>query len=507
MRWILSLLLVLAASGAVAEEPQPPFFTARDCPAGKALPEGIAAECGTVTVLEDRTRPDGPRIALAVATLWRTGQDLAPDPLLFIQGGPGLPTHLGPGDLGVWAGMVKSREWPGRQRLVLFDQRGVGASQILPTGCSPLDPNAVNRTVDHLQPPREAWLADLRRSAEECWARYRDSGHDPGNITTATIAADVADLRLALGYPGWNLWGMSFGSRVALTVMRDHPEGVRSVIVEGVAPPEANLIRDHVADLGSAFDALVGTCRADADCDAAYPDLERRFFALAAALDAHPRIAPVTVPDEPAVMARIDGWSLRDVTFQMLGSPERSRFLPLLVAEAEAGNMRLLDSMKTWQVLVAEIEQEDLASDVYASVICADLLPTESDWADRARSQDPRFADQIWNPGSDGACAAWPVARSPAGDAAPVTSAIPTLLISGAFDPITPPGRAEAAAKRLANGHSYVFPGQGHGVLIRGQPCARRIANRFLDDPGSRPDDECFTSLAPPIFEPPSRRP
>jgi pimeloyl-ACP methyl ester carboxylesterase len=503
MRWILSLLLFLAAPGAVAQEPQPPFFTARDCSADAALPEGIAAECGTVTVLEDRSRPDGPRIALAVATLWRTGQDLAPDPLLFIQGGPGLPTHLGAVDLKVWAGMVRSREWLGRQRLVLFDQRGVGESPILPTACPALDPNAVNRTIDHLQPPREAWLADLRRNADACWARYRDSGHDPGNITTATIAADVADLRLALGHPAWNLWGISFGSRVALTVMRDHPEGIRSVIVEGVAPPEANLIREHVADLGSAFDALVATCRNDAGCNAAFPDLERRFLAVAAQLDANPWIIPVTAPDEPAIMARIDGWALRDITFQMLGSPDKSRFLPLLVAEAEAGNMRLLDSMKTWQVLVAEFQQQDVVSDVYASVICADLLPAESDWIDRARSQDPRFADQIWNPGSDGSCAAWPVARSPAGDAAPVTSAIPTLLISGAFDPITPPARAEAAAKRLANGYSYVFPGQGHGILIRGQPCAGRIATRFLDDPGSRPDDACFANLAPPIFEPP----
>jgi pimeloyl-ACP methyl ester carboxylesterase len=507
MRWLLSFLLSLAAFGSAAAEPQPPFFTAADCPADARWPDGIAAQCGTVTVLEDRARPDGPRIALAVATLWRTGQELAPDPLLYIQGGPGQPAHLGPGDLTVWAGLMKDHDWLGRQRLVLFDQRGVGASPILPTACSPLDPNAVNRTVDHLQLPREAWLADLRRSAKNCWARYRDSGHDPGATTTATIAADVADLRLALGYPAWNLWGMSFGSRVAFTVMRDHPEGIRSVIVEGVAPPEANLIRDHVADLGSAFDALVGACRGDADCNAAFPDLERRFFALAAALDAHPRIAPITVPDEPTVMARIDGWSLGDLTFQMLGSPEKSRFLPLLVAEAEAGNMRLLDSMKTWQVLVAEIEQEDLASDVYASVICADLLPAESDWVDQARSQDPRFADQIWNPGSDSSCAAWPVAHSPASDSAPVTSAIPTLLISGAFDPITPPARAEAAAKQLAHGYSYVFPGQGHGVLIRGQPCARRIAARFLDDPAHRPDDACFANLAQPIFEPPRRRP
>ena len=110
-----------------------------------------------------------------------------------------------------------------------------------------------------------------------------------------------------------------------------------------------------------------------------------------------------------------------------------------------------------------------------------------------------------------GIAPSWPVPHSPASDAAPVTSEIPALLISGAFDPRTPPSWAEAAAKRLANGYSFVFPGQGHGVLYRGQPCAKRIADRFLDDPSAWPDHDCFLNLPPMIFEPPenwqARRP
>jgi pimeloyl-ACP methyl ester carboxylesterase len=504
MRWIFVLLLFLAAGSALGQEPQPPFFTPRDCGAGTALPDGISAECGTVTVLEDRSRPDGPRIALAVATLWRKNQDLAPDPLLFIQGGPGMMTHLEPEGLEGWAAVVKGHDWLGRRRLILFDQRGVGASPILPAPCAAFDIYAAERVIDHLQPPDDAWLAAFRQNAKRCWAGFREVGHDPNQITTATIAADVADLRRALGHASWNLWGMSFGSRVAFTVMRDHSDGVRSVIVEGVVPPEADPF-DKAVNLGMAFDALVRDCRADEDCNADFPDLERRFLAFAGRLDEKPETLSITLADSRTSAARFDGWTLRDLVFQMLGDGDQARFLPLLVAEAEAGNFRRLGNMKGWQSLLSQFEQEDLASAVHASVLCADLLPADSNWVDQAEAADRRFADQVWDPRASGFCDSGPVARSPAGAAAPLTSAIPTLLISGDFDPVTPASWAETAVKRLANGYSYVFPGRGHGVLIRGQPCARRIAARFLDSPGRRPDDPCFANLAPPIFEPPRR--
>lgn len=356
MRWIFVLILFLAAGTTAAAEPQPPFFTPDACPAGTVLPEGVAAECGTVTVLEDRADPDGPRIRLRVVTLWRTDRELRPDPVLYINGGPGLWTGLDAEGLANWARAVKEQGWLGDRRLVLFDQRGVGASQILPSSCGRLDQFLMLEILDHTSRSDERWRASFREKAETCWSRFRQAGHDPGRITTLDIAADVADLRRAFGYGAWNLWGISFGSRVALTVMRDHPQGVRTAILEGVWPPEANFY-DYARNTGEAF----------------------------------------------------------------------------------------------------------------------------------------------------GYCAAWPVPRSPAADAAPVTSAIPTLLISGAFDPRTPPSWAEAISKRLPKSYSYVFAGYGHGVLDHGQPCAQEIAGRFLDAPSQRPDHDCFANLVPMIFAPPPR--
>lgn len=355
-----------------------------------------------------------------------------------------------------------------------------------------------------MTPPDAEWAAAFRRSAKSCWARYCDSGHDPGRITTASIADDVADLRRALGHPTWSLWATSFGTRVALTVMRDHPEGVRSAILDGVLPPEVDSL-GYAANTGLAFDALVRACRDDEDCNAAYPDLERRFEALAARLDAQPRMIQLDIPDMPVVTARLDGWTLRDIAYRMLADGPQARFLPLLVKEAEAGDQRRLERMKSWTFLLSLIEAESIADDVKASVFCADLIPAGPDWVEQARAADRRFADQVWDPGQTGYCGAWPVARSPTADAAPMTGAIPTLLISGAFDPLTPSAWAEATAEWLPKGYSYVFPGSGHGVLMSGQACARRITARFLDDPSQRPDHDCFARLAPMIFEPPPR--
>ncbi|MGK9232120.1 alpha/beta fold hydrolase [Inquilinus limosus] len=501
MRWILALALVLVVGSAAAEEPQPPFFTRDDCPAGTVLPEGISAECGTVTVLEDRTKPDGPRIRLRVATLWRTDRELRPDPLLFIQGGPGGPAGLDAVGLSNWANALRASDWLGAGRLVVFDQRGAGESRLLPTSCEALDQYARQRILDHTQPSQAIWKAAVRKSAKKCWARFRKAGHDPGLITTAAIAADVADLRRALGHPTWNLWGISFGSRVAMAAMRDYPQGLRSVILEGVLPPEANVF-DDAAKSGEAFDALVRACRASAACNENYPDLERRFLALAERLDAD----PLTVPLAGGSKARIDGWMFRDFVIQMLRSPADAMFVPFLVDELEAHETRVIAAGKEREMLELEMMGTAVEQAVYASIACADLAPTDPGWLEKARARDPRFAPQMWDATVNGDCPVWPVPHSPASDAAPVTSDIPALLISGAFDPQTPPSWAEAAVKRLANGYHYVFPAHGHGVLYSGESCAGRIAKHFLDDPSRRPDDECLADLRPLVFPPPPPR-
>ena len=227
MRWIFALLLFLAAGTALGEEPQPPFFTADDCPAGTVLPEAIAVECGTVTVLEDRTRPDGPRIRLRVATLWRTDQELRPDPLLFINGGPGYATGLMAEWLSGWAGQCRSH-WSGSARAAWFcSTSGASGNQgCLPSPCGPFDLYERQFILDHQQPRRR----DLDRPPSG--RAPRDAGPDSGRRDTIPAGSPPprspptsADLRQALGYPAWNLWGISFGSRVAMTVMRDHPRG------------------------------------------------------------------------------------------------------------------------------------------------------------------------------------------------------------------------------------------------------------------------------------------
>jgi pimeloyl-ACP methyl ester carboxylesterase len=455
------------------------------------LPPGQEVECGTLTVPARHAEPAGPAIKLAVAIVKSTGANPAPEPLVMLQGGPGgstIDTYSQLLFLPEGQRMLRERD------VVLFDQRGTLYSQPALT-CKPEEQRLIERTIEQDLSDEES-----ERLSQEallaCRERLLQAGDDLSAFDSLENAADVEALRVALGYDQIDLYGVSYGSLLALHVMREHPQGVRSVIIDAVVPTQTNFIAEVPRSQERAFGELFRACAEDPACNAAFPNLEQRTFALADRLDETPARVPVTDPESGKTYQMVmDGDTFLGFVFQLLYASNILPGIPLMIERTEAGDYTFLSG-----VAPLFIFDRTLAQGMYYSVICAedaDFTPGEVDLSEVR----PRFAEGAERDlrSFEELCVKWDVELLPDTVDAPVTSEIPTLVLNGRFDPITPPIFGQAAAETLANSYVFIFGNTGHGAMLA-DPCPTGIAIEFLDNPRQRPDDRCIAANPTPEF-------
>ena len=265
---IISLLLILLVTGVAAQEHLPvyPVYEENPCP----FPSLETVTCGTLTVYEDRTTPDSQTIQLAVAVIAAQSPDPEPDPIIYLEGGPGGSALI------AVEGLLNHPLRENRD-LILFDQRGAGFSQ-------------PSLNCIEIESPNTGFQ---RSPIESCYLRLQRDGINLNRYTSADSAADVNDLRVAMGYEQVNLYGISYGARLALTVMRDYPDSVRAAVLDSVLPPEVNRYERSASDTLTALRYFFDQCAADTVCQQAYPSLEHDFYVLVAAFNDTPAVVPV----------------------------------------------------------------------------------------------------------------------------------------------------------------------------------------------------------------------
>ena len=510
--WAICLAVLLAmapvdfgrptASGAVAG-PVGEFAEAA-CPFGlpEGLVEGVDITCGYLTVPERHELPDGPVIRLAVAVLGPTGAGDSGPPLVMLNGGPGqgsdalLPVFA-PGAEGVLAGMRDGRT------VVLLDQRGTGRSEpaLFCTGdtvdAPALESPATAATPAVAMPKDLDGQIAFYRTCLDGWAAQ---GIDLGAYTSEQNAADVATLRTALGYDEIDLLGVSYGSRLALTVMRDHPEGIRSVVMASVVPVEADLYAGQIPAFDATLRATFAGCAADPACAGLLPDPEGTLLGLLERLDATPMAVtyqPLT-GGEP-VEIEVDGAMFLRAIYAASYIGPFVGAIPVLIALTDAGATDGLGII----LPVMELMNGGIASGMLLAVTCQDEAAFSSiDAIDAtARAAEvlaPLQTTEFYE--TSGAalqfiCPELDLGASPAIENEPVTSDIPTLLISGEFDPITPPIYGEQVAGTLTNATHVVITGVSHDPISTSPDCAVQMVDSFLDDPLAAVDDACADDL------------
>ncbi len=491
-----------ARAGAASAAPAAPLN-----PAGAALQPcrlaGVAqaALCGRLSRPLDPARPQGVAIDLHYAVLPALARHKAADPVFFFAGGPGQSAIA-------LAGVFSARfaRLGQRRDLVLVDQRGTGRSA--PLRCEDDSPQARRRLLAEDASPgaRLARLQACRLALQALpYGDLRWFG-------TELAAADADAVRQALGVAQINAIGVSYGTRVVLALMRQHPAAVRRAVLDGVVPPDMRLADVAGRDAQAVLDGLFQACAADPACQRHHPDTAAQLQRLLASL-------PLTVYLPHPVSGRperlvLDRDSLLGLVRAPLYQPALAAALPAVLAEAEAGRWAPLLALAN---PLGGAAASALASGMHHAVICSeDLGPDDAGLVLAPAGAGAVAAPSVPGPGVFGdllarqyrqACAGWPrAAPAPAFYTLPPAQS-PTWLLSGGLDPVTPPRHAQRVAQalgRLAQ-HSVVARA-GHGVT--GLVCMADAASRFIsdDEPPSRPPwgADCAAGVPrPPAWQPP----
>ncbi|MCD6031471.1 MAG: transporter [Thermomicrobiales bacterium] len=456
--------------------------------AADSIPGLAAASCGYLTVLENRSRPSDRTIRLAVAIVPPVAPTPAPDPVVYLAGGPGGSAIASAPGL-IDAGLNQDRE------LILMDQRGATFSN--PLYCAK-SARFVARRVGLVY---DAASTGRRQAAatRACHRALVEDGIDVAAYNTTESAADLADLRAALGVAEWNVYGVSYGTQLALSFMRDHPEGIRTVTVASVVPP-------HVVSLGRfwdnarrGFDNLFFACAAQQRCHRRHPTLRRTFTRLVRQLESHPvrtRVRPA--PGAPRVKVVLDGGALVNWLVLMALGPPNYPEVPNWIDQLAAGRPKNIAA--SWAALSPQP-----GNGLQYGVECSEWVPyeAESKLLAKGRKAFPRYPDSVLAqapqvPFAFKDCRIWDVPKAPAAARAVTRSTIPTLLLSGTFDAVTAPRPARVAARTLPNSTIANIPGVGHDPVDKSD-CAARVLRSFLSTP-SAPDTGCVAELSPPTL-------
>ncbi|MFI6732848.1 alpha/beta hydrolase [Nonomuraea sp. NPDC050451] len=397
--------------------------------------------CGFLEVPERRDAPER-KIKVGYAVHASTAKDRKPDPVVYMSGGPGSASMQLTGFL--------SQMFPDRD-VVTIEQRGSKYSEPV-LGC----PETAEALLGQLRRPP----ADVGAAAGRCRQRLQEQGVDLRGYNTKEIAADVVALREKLGYDSWNLFGVSYSTRVMMDVAAADPKGVRSVVLDSYLPESVNWYDDADRNLADT---------------AARLDMKDAFEAMTARLNAAP--AQVTTTDPllgKAFAARIGGDDVATIMAEALHEADFAAVAPAMVGALAKGHDELLRALA--DAVGGGLVSHELG--LYHAVQCQDEVPFNT-YATKSRLFTVN--------GDKAVCDAWQLPKSKPVNA---TTKAPVYVLGGQYDPTTPTRTAKPAAEALPDARFEEFPRASHAVFLT-SACARRKIVEFLDDPKDDTTSPC----------------
>jgi pimeloyl-ACP methyl ester carboxylesterase len=444
---------------------------------GEGQVEGTTVRCGELIVPEHHGASGG-ELRLQVL---RFGASIRKDaaPLVWLQGGPG-------GDIDGTSKipLTVTQQLTAERDFIVYTQRGTGKST----------PSLACPEVDELpmigNPDADAEVVAETKALSACQQRLTAAKVDLTAYTTEENAADLEDLRSALGYPQLELWGTSYGSALALEVMRSYGSKVRLSVIDAIVPPQSRWTIDATKSFQGALTKLLARCDASAPCKAAFGDGRTLFAQAYASLKNQPLMLPT-----PKIS--LQGRDLVQLVFGMMYSASNDPVIPLLLDAARDRDVARIEAILA--PVVEDLLNPGIALGMYTSVVCHDQLQylTAADLDAAYAGLFPELVETFkrFDLASLERCKTWPLPAAKAKPFEAVTSSVPTLVFSGELDPITPPGYGELVLPTLSKSRHVVVAGGGHGSSTAA-PCTVGLLLSFLADP--RPealDGSCLSGL------------
>lgn len=454
---ILAIILSFQTASAVKQQPQK-TIELTDC----EVP-GIQGKqkCGTFEVYENRATKTGRKISLNIVVYPATGAKREPDPLFYFAGGPGSAAT--DDARGFAPEFKKIREY---RDLVFVDQRGTGNSH--PLDCTLFNPTDPQSYLGYFFP-----LEDVRK----CRAELEPKA-DLKLYTTTIAMDDIDEVRAALGYERINLFGGSYGTRAALTYLKRYPQRVRTATLQGVAPPDQYMPSDFPVANERALQGILAECAADEACNKAFPNLKEEAKSVLAQLMKGPIELEVDKPDsKERVKVKLNRDLAAEAIRYMLYNPVAASRVPVVLHLAAQGNFEPLLNQALFyrKVLVGTG-----SNGMYLSITCAEDLPWIKPGEGERLAANTFLGDYRLRQQRE-ACSLWPRADIERDYAAPVKVDVPVLILTGEWDPVTPPANGDRVAKHLPNSLHVVVPSGAHGLGgLRGGECILDFMSEFV---------------------------
>ncbi|EZH73642.1 hypothetical protein ATO12_17040 [Aquimarina atlantica] len=471
---LLALLFLSITSCDNDETPTPDVpklgYITKDC---KYSVSGVNLRCGELTVLEDYNKPQGRRITLPVVIIPSLSQTPKSDPIVYLEGGPGATPIPVIGEFTTFTELREDRD------LIFMAPRGTpGTSTDL--SCASTDLSAL----------------------KACYSKFKSEGIDLEQYSNLNTARDFQELRKGLNLDQWNLFGISYGTTLGMYIMRQDPEGTRSVILDSPTAPNTDVAYSDTFSSIKAIDAMFKKCESDFNCKKRFGDLKQTFLNVLKTVSNTPFEINSDELKECLKVTSIDNKIFLQIVIGCLKEIYTMDRAPALIdainRQDKNALLRICDITPPTFPQTQGFEGSEDSVGLHFSIYCGEVH--YSKYEQGAQETLPTWANGLWElltPEFITACRnkVWPISPIDQNLVQSVISDKPTLILTGALDPLTNIDEANRAAAGLSNAQSYIVPFTGHGVVIR--KCSLELMRDFLSDPLQQIDTSCLSAIPP----------
>lgn len=432
---------------------------------------------GYLTVPEDRNKPEGRKLKLSFVLINSGSEDELPDPFIYMSGGPG-------GNAISERAIRRFQSFPfnDRRDVILLDFRGTGHSE--PHLSDTIQKRLLETILGNFTHEQ------ARLATQEVFDHFFDDflrkGYNPNMYNTKVNVEDMEDLRKALGYKTWNIFGISYGTRTGQTYIRDYPSRVRCQILDSPVPMGVPFTGQESNSYKESLENVFSACREDQECDQTFPDLEERFYRVMESLKEDPMIIESEIG--PNGIVHIDFKDMHLIMHQLLYSRGFYSTFPWMIKAIEERDHIFFENM-TFPMIDRFMSMEQWVS----------LLTTKYDsglfpYPEPPGADHPLYGALNYFNNIDRVVQQLEIVTPDPLEAQAVDTEVPTLILVGDFDPITRPSHAKQLKNNISSAYLYEFPGTGHSVAASAS-CGMEIANNFLNNPFEEPDASCIATM------------